>query len=104
MDFKAISTPVSLVPPPRDQQAELRKAAEGFEELFLGLFLKSARAASLGEDLMGSSAVDKTRDMFDAEIARASSGRTGFGIADAVERQFSRFVPPSAASKAYKAD
>ncbi|MBD1203387.1 MAG: rod-binding protein [Rhodobacteraceae bacterium] len=104
MDFKPISTPVSLTPPLKDQQAELRKAAEGFEELFLGLFLKSARASSLGEDIMGSSAVDKTRDLFDAEIARASAGRTGFGIADAVERQFSRFVSPSAATNAYKAD
>jgi flagellar protein FlgJ len=44
---------------------------------------------------MGSSAVDKTRDLFDAEIARASSGRTGFGIADAVERQFAGFVAPN---------
>lgn len=104
MDFKPISTPVSLAPPLKDQQAELRKAAEGFEELFLGLFLKSARASSLGEDIMGSSAVDKTRDLFDAEIARASSGRTGFGIADAVERQFSRFVSSAAAANAYRAD
>lgn len=100
MDIKPVALP--LAPPPRDQQTELRKAAEGFEELFLGLFLKSARAGSLGEDLMGSSAVEKTRDLFDAEIARASAGRTGFGIADAVERQFARHLP--AAAKAYGAD
>ena len=79
--------------PQRDAAADLKQAADGFEELFLGLFLKSARAGSLGEDIMGSSAVDSTRDLFDAEIARASAGRTGFGIAEAVERQFSRFVP-----------
>lgn len=78
-----------------DKQAQLRQAAEGFEELFVGLLLKSARAASLGDDIMGSSAVDSTRDLFDAEIARSSAGRTGFGIADAVERQFSGFAGPS---------
>lgn len=94
MEIKPTSS-LSLTPQ-RDQQADLRKAAEGFEELFLGLFLKSARAGSLGEDIMGSSAVDSTRDLFDAEIARASAGRTGFGIADAVERQFSGFVQKKA--------
>ena len=92
MDIKPASG-LSLTPQ-RDQQAVLRQAAEGFEELFLGLFLKSARGGALGDDIMGSSAVDSTRDLFDAEIARASAGRTGFGIADAVERQFSRFVQP----------
>lgn len=91
MDIKPVSAP--HLTPQRDAAADLRQAAEGFEELFLGLFLKSARAGSLGEDIMGSSAVDSTRDLFDAEIARASAGRTGFGIADAVERQFARFVP-----------
>lgn len=78
--------------PATESAKTLRKAAEGFEELFLTQFLKAARAGHLGDDIMGSSAVDSTRDMFDAEIARSSSGRTGFGIADAVERQFSRFV------------
>lgn len=91
MDIKPTSAPGFT--PQRDAAADLKQAADGFEELFLGLFLKSARAGSLGEDIMGSSAVDSTRDLFDAEIARASAGRTGFGIADAVERQFSRFVP-----------
>jgi peptidoglycan hydrolase FlgJ len=41
---------------------------------------------------MGSSAVDKTRDLFDAEIARSSANRTGLGIADAVERQFTPYI------------
>ncbi len=90
MDIKP-ATPLSLHPE-MDKAKTLRKAAEGFEELFLTQFLKAARQGHLGDDIMGSSAVDSTRDMFDAEIAKSSSGRTGFGIADAVERQFSRFV------------
>lgn len=91
MDIKPAQSTLSLHPEP-DRAKTLRKAAEGFEELFLTQFLKAARAGHLGDDIMGSSAVDSTRDLFDAEIARASSGNTRFGIADAVERQFSRFV------------
>ncbi|MBC2834757.1 rod-binding protein [Paragemmobacter straminiformis] len=90
MDVKAAPA-LSLKPEP-DKPAMLRQAAEGFEELFLTQLLKAARAGHLGEDIMGSSAVDSTRDMFDAQIAKSSSGRTGFGIADAVERQFQRFT------------
>lgn len=91
MEIKGLPAP-SLTPH-SDPRAELHKAAEGFEELFLGLFLKSARAGSLGDDIMGSQAVDSTRDLFDAEIARSSASHTRLGIAEAVERQFSRFVP-----------
>ena len=48
----------------------------------------------LGASVLGGEAyLPFSRDLFDAEIARASAGRTGFGIADAVERQFARFVP-----------
>lgn len=71
---------------------ELREAAEGFEAIFMDTFLKTARAASLGEDLMGSNAVDAARDMFETEITRMASSRAGLGIADAVERQFKPFV------------
>lgn len=77
---------------PQGDRAQLRKAAEGFEEMFLTEFLKAARSAPLAEDIMGGSGVTQFRDMFDTEIAKASAGRTGFGIADAVERQFDRFV------------
>ncbi len=94
MDIKPAAIALNPAKQP-DRTPELRRAAEGFEELFLTQFLKAARAGSLGYDLMGSSAVEKTRDLFDAEIARASSARTGFGIADAVERQFARFVAPN---------
>jgi flagellar protein FlgJ len=94
MDLKPIGASPTSLTPARGDAADLRRAAEGFEELFLTQFLKAARSASLGEDIMGSSAVDKTRDLFDAEIARSASSRTGLGIADAVERQFARFVAP----------
>ncbi|MEY4982785.1 MAG: hypothetical protein RIR62_1051 [Pseudomonadota bacterium] len=78
--------------PPQDDRAALRRAAEGFEEMFLLQFLKTARSGELAPDLMGGRAVDQMRDLFDAEVARASAGRTGFGIADAVEAQFAGFT------------
>lgn len=77
------------IPAPDRQAAELRKAAEGFEAIFLNTFMKSAREASLGDDLMGSSAVDSAREMYETEVTRLASGRAGLGIADAIERQFS---------------
>lgn len=80
------------VAPPQSDRAALRKAAEGFEELFLTQFLKAAHSGHLAEDIMGGNGVDQFQSMFDSEIARSSAGRTGFGIADAVERQFDRFV------------
>jgi flagellar protein FlgJ len=94
MDLKPIGHTPTLTPP-RDSAADLRRAAEGFEELFLTQFLKAARSASLGDDILGSGAVEKTRDLFDAEIARSASAHSRLGIADAVERQFSRFVAPN---------
>lgn len=78
--------------PRNARQAELRRAAEGFEELFLNELLKAAHSAHLAEDVLGGSGVDQAQSMFDAEVARASSGRTGFGLADAVERQFSPYL------------
>ena len=79
-------------PTPQGSKAALHKAAQGFEEMLLTQLLKAARSAPLAEDIMGGQGVDRFRDMFDSEVARASAGRTGFGIAEAVERQFGRYV------------
>lgn len=84
---RPIVTALATALAPQDAGA-LRKAAEGFEELFLGMLLKSARAATLGDDLTGSHAVTATTEMLDAQLARDGASHTRFGIADAVERQF----------------
>lgn len=82
-----------IAKPEAAQEARaLRQAAEGFEAIFMNTLMKSARAASLGEDLMGGHGVDTVRDMFDAEVTKGASGRSGLGIADAVERQFKPFL------------
>lgn len=90
MDIRA--TQGLPVAPAQSDRAALHKAAEGFEELFLLQFLKTARSGELAPDLMGGKGVEQMRDLFDAEVAKASAGRTGFGIADAVEAQFAGFA------------
>lgn len=87
------STPMGLTPAASDRSAELRKAAEGFESIFLSTLMKSARAASLGEDLMGGQGVDSARDMLDTELSRIASSRSGLGVAQAIERQFTPYLP-----------
>lgn len=67
---------------------DLRKAAEGFETIFLQTYMKSARASSLGEDILGSNAVKSAQDMLDTELTQLAAARSNLGIADAVERQF----------------
>lgn len=74
--------------------ADLRKAAEGFEAIFLNTFLKAARETSLGEDIMGGQGVSSARDMYETEVTRIAAGRAGLGIADAVERQFRGTIGP----------
>ncbi len=71
---------------------DLRKAAEGFESLFVSELLKGGRAGLPGGDLLGNAGVDAARDLLDMELARAAAGRAGLGIADAIERQFAPLV------------
>lgn len=71
-----------------DAQGSLREVAQQFEAIFTQMMLKSMRAASLGDGLLDSPAVDTYLSMFDQQIALdlARSGR-GLGIAAMLERQ-----------------
>lgn len=71
-----------------DDRARLKSAAEGFEALFLQQMLKSARAASLGDGILDSSGRDKMQTMLDDSLAQVGAGHSGFGLAQAIERQF----------------
>jgi peptidoglycan hydrolase FlgJ len=67
---------------------DIRKAAEGFEALFVASLLKGARAGLPGDTLTGGGGVQQMTGMLDSELARLSAGRTGLGLAEAVARQF----------------
>lgn len=86
------ATPFPIVPltdPARPGPAEIAKAASGFEALFLDTLLKGARAGLPGDDLTGGSAVSSAQQMLDTQLSKSAASSAGFGIAEAVARQFS---------------
>lgn len=83
----ALKPAFGLAPKPTDQ-AGLKKAAQQFEAIFLRQMISSMRSASLGEDLLGSSATDQFRDMADARTADSMAEKGSLGIAEMLMRQF----------------
>jgi peptidoglycan hydrolase FlgJ len=86
-----------MIPPvssaaPMDR-AQLRKAAEGFEALFLREIIGEMRKAKLADDIFGSGATDNFRELADANTADALAKRGAFGIADMLEAQFVKGQP-----------
>lgn len=75
----------------RDARAQdpkaLEAAARQFEALFTQQLLKSARAAQLGDDLMGGTGTEFYQDLFDQQMATQLSAGKGLGIADLLIRQ-----------------
>lgn len=83
--------PVVSTLPAATRADEIRKAAEGFEAIFLSSLLKAGRAGLPGDDLTGSAAVRGATAMLDTHLATEAAGRAGFGLAEAIARQF---TPP----------
>jgi len=72
----------------RSQTPEaLSKTAKQFEALMLQQMLKSMRAASGGEDVMGSQQTSFYQDMFDQQLASSLAAGKGIGIADVLVKQ-----------------
>lgn len=73
----------------KDSKAALPTVAKQFESIFTQMMLKSMRDASaaMGDDIMGSQAVDAYRDMFDHQLSLTLSQGKGIGIADMLIRQ-----------------
>lgn len=85
--------------------AGMEKAAKAFEAIFLRQMISSMRTASLGEDILGSSASDQFRDMADARTAESMAETGGLGIAELLLKQFEATrslpaVPATAANPA----
>lgn len=91
-----MTTPIASIRPPAaatPQRAELKKAAQAFEAVFLRQLIGSMRTASLSEDILGSQATDQFRDMSDAKLADSMSEKGAFGIADLLIRQLGDRLP-----------
>ena len=72
--------------PQSPQSASLRKAAQGFEAIFVRQILASARQSSLGdEDLFGSQANDTFTQMRDERFADIAASTGAFGLARQLE-------------------
>jgi flagellar protein FlgJ len=69
-------------------RADLAKAAEQFEAIFLRQMMGAMRSASLSEGLTDSSATDQFRDMADARTADSMAKTGSLGIAELLLSQF----------------
>ncbi len=64
----------------------LRKAAQGFEAVFLREMIGSMRKAKLADGMLSSEASESFREMADARTADSMAALGQFGIAAMVER------------------
>ena len=75
----------------------VKKAAQQFEALFTQQLLKSARAAKLGEDLLGGGQAEFYQDLFDQQMAMHLSSGKGLGLADVLVKQLQGLGAPASA-------
>jgi flagellar protein FlgJ len=67
----------------------LRKAAQGFEAVFLRELIGSMRKAKLADEMFGSEATANFREIADSKTADSIASLGAFGIAAMVEKQMS---------------
>jgi peptidoglycan hydrolase FlgJ len=80
-----IASTTSITPDPA-----LKKAAQGFEAVFLREIIGAMRKGKLANDIFGSSATDNFRDMADARTADEMARLGQFGIAALIEKQLAK--------------
>ena len=80
-------------------RAKLSTACQQFEAIFVRQMLASARKASFGDELFGSSAVDTFREMQDNHFADVIAQSGSLGLAAQIEAQVTRFLPPETGGK-----
>lgn len=81
--------------PSTTDRAALRKAAQGFEAIFVRQMLAAARSTNLaGEDnLFGGQAQETFASMRDERFADIAARTGAFGLAKQLEAQFARLLP-----------
>lgn len=92
----ALSSATSAVDTTR---AKLGGAAKEFEAIFVRQMLASARKASFGDELFGSSATDTFRDMQDSQYADLTAKSGTLGLAKQIEAHLAKFVGASPAAQ-----
>ena len=82
MEIKPLTLPI-LRPP--DEAKTAAKAGQEFEALLVTRLLKTARAAKLGDDMLGNN--DQIRDMVDEQRGRAFAAAAPLGLAQLLARE-----------------
>jgi flagellar protein FlgJ len=90
--------PAKPVAKPAAVDPQLRKAAQGFEAIFVRQMLSAARAASLGgkDALFGGQAQETFAAMRDERFADIAVGTGAFGLAKQIEAQLAHLLPTAA--------
>ena len=86
MEIKPLTLPI-LRPPDEAKTAAktAAKAGQEFEALLVTRLLKTARAAKLGDDMLGNN--DQIRDMVDEQRGRAFAAAAPLGLAQLLARE-----------------
>lgn len=71
----------------------LDAAGQRFEAIFVGMMLKSMRAAKLGDGLFDSKASEQFRDMQDQKLAQNMAEHTPLGIGKAMTAFLAKAAP-----------
>lgn len=82
----------------------LHAAGQRFESIFIGMMLKSMRAAKLGDGLFDSKASEQFRDMQDQRLAEAMAAHAPIGIGKAMTEFLGRSQPTPLAGTGVAAD
>ncbi|MBY0343351.1 MAG: flagellar biosynthesis protein FlgJ [Sphingomonadales bacterium] len=86
---RAVATP-ALSP----EQAELRKAAEGFEAIMVRKMLETARAASFAEETaLTGGGLQQFQAMRDEHFADIAAKAGAFGFARSIEASLAQYLP-----------
>ena len=97
-------TPIAPAPaapagaPSAADRTALKKAAQGFEAIFVRQMLAAARSTSLAgkDDLFGGQANETFTAMRDERFADIAAESGTFGLARQLEAQFARLLPTAA--------
>ncbi len=89
MIVNSTTTNTSITPKPADQKAELDKAAQQFEAIFVRQMLAAARKASLSDGLFDNQATEQFQTMQDSNYADMMAQHGGLGLAKTIAQQLS---------------
>lgn len=86
----------------QNDPAGIKAAAQQFEALFVQMMLKSMRAATPKDDMMGSDQQRMYESLLDQQLSQVMATRGGTGLAAMIEKQMTRNQPDLEAAAAAK--